>query len=152
MKMGRGRRRVFHALTQWLGGWRHLWGHERSSEYMWGRGEGWDKATERTRFCHSLWARWSSSGFNWRGVGGCWRVYTGEQQDQISIELGPHMAQGHETPSLQFCSFVHLHYCLHFLTKCCLFLFKTLEKSMKWALFVPRTGYIPTSVVTCFSW
>lgn len=38
------------------------------------------------------------------------------------------------------------------LNECCLFPFKTLGKSMKWAWFVPRTGYITTFLVICFSW
>ena len=42
--------------TQWWQGSKHLWGPERSSVQMKGRGEWWDKAKKRTRFCKSLWS------------------------------------------------------------------------------------------------
>lgn len=63
-----------------------------------------------------------------KGVGGSCGVQAEAQYDQISIQTWTVSATG-SWRSLS----------LHFLSTCCLFPLKTLEKSMKWALFVPRT-------------
>lgn len=125
MKMGRGS--VFHVMIRWRQG-RGTCEEPRAVQNRRREEENGEVKPRRGPGFASVCG--SGEGV-WALFEGEWAASSGFMQRINAIRLASnldHFWRRVLRPLLQLCSSVRLHCCLHFLSNCCLFLFKTLEK------------------------